>query len=189
MKQTGVVLACGGKAAPQTGSRWHGLCAGEKSRPYGHRTASCPGSPDGKASVWKSSGWCAEPCRDAALRIDGKAIAREKGELQWTGYGISGIAVFQLSSQAVRALQKKKKVEAEIDLLPDFTENELTERVRDREGTYEEILGGFYHVKVLKALLKEAKAAAGGKKQFRKNRLSDKDVQTSAAAPYRFQIL
>ena len=64
--------------------------------------------------------------------------------------------------------RKRRRSEAEIDLLPDFTENELTERVRDREGTYEEILGGFYHAKVLKALLRRGKSRTPEKKQFRR---------------------
>ena len=97
------------------------------------------------------------------LFIDGKVAGEESGELQWTGYGISGIAVFQLSSRAVRALQNKKKVRAEIDLLPDFSEKELLSRIQKREGSYEEVLGGFYHAKVLKALLKEEKASPGEK--------------------------
>ena len=148
-----VILTCGGKAAPATGSDGNGYAL---AKTFGHTvieplpalvplTAKLPfGSLlDGVRSRAKIT-----------LFIDGKVAGEESGELQWTGYGISGIAVFQLSSRAVRALQNKKKVRAEIDLLPDFSEKELLSRIQKREGSYEEVLGGFYHAKVLKALLK-----------------------------------
>ena len=157
-----VILTCGGKAAPATGSDGNGYAL---AKTFGHTvieplpalvplTAKLPfGSLlDGVRSRAKIT-----------LFIDGKVAGEESGELQWTGYGISGIAVFQLSSRAVRALQNKKKVRAEIDLLPDFSEKELLSRIQKREGSYEEVLGGFYHAKVLKALLKEEKASPGEK--------------------------
>ena len=53
------------------------------------------------------------------LRIDGRPIRSERGELQWTDYGISGIPVFQLSREAAYALQGKSRVTVEIDLIPD----------------------------------------------------------------------
>ena len=157
-----VILTCGGKAAPATGSDGNGYAL---AKTFGHTvieplpalvplTAKLPfGSLlDGVRSRAKIT-----------LFIDGKVAGEESGELQWTGYGLSGIAVFQLSSRAVRALQNKKKVRAEIDLLPDFSEKELLSRIQKREGSYEEVLGGFYHAKVLKALLKEEKASPGEK--------------------------
>lgn len=64
---------------------------------------------------------------DAALtlRIGGQKGETERGELQLADYGLSGIPMFQLSSQAARALYEKKPVEVHIDFLPDIPAEEL----------------------------------------------------------------
>ena len=45
---------------------------------------------------------------EVTLLLDGKPFCKERGELQLTDYGISGIPVFQLSRYAVRALAEGK---------------------------------------------------------------------------------
>lgn len=50
-----------------------------------------------------------------SLYINHKLIKQEFGEIQFTDYGISGIAVFQLSHLAGEGLEKKKQVEVKID--------------------------------------------------------------------------
>lgn len=57
------------------------------------------------------------------LKVGG-AVQEETGELQLTDYGISGIPVFQCSRYASEALREKKKVEAYLDFLPEFSEEE-----------------------------------------------------------------
>lgn len=59
------------------------------------------------------------------LIADGKNIKSDTGELQLTDYGISGIPVFQISSDAVRLFDKGLNVRIKIDFMPDFTEDEL----------------------------------------------------------------
>jgi hypothetical protein len=59
--------------------------------------------------------------------IDGTPAAADTGELQLTDYGISGIPVFQVSRHASMGLYEKKKVEAELTFLPEFTEVALEE--------------------------------------------------------------
>ena len=73
-----------------------------------------------------------------ALFADGRRLAEEEGELQFTDYGISGIPVFQFSRVAGYALLEKRKVTAEINLLPEFTEEAFEEMVIDR---YEKLNG------------------------------------------------
>lgn len=65
-------------------------------------------------------------CR-ATLVIDGKQLRQERGEVQFTDYGISGIAVFQLSTEAVRSAAEGKKVTVFLDLMPDYTKGALKE--------------------------------------------------------------
>lgn len=91
-----VVLACGGRAAPKTGSDGSGY---DLARQLGHRLV-----PTVPALVQLR---CAEDClksvagvrAEAELTVlwQGRQAARERGELQLTEHGISGIPVFQLS--------------------------------------------------------------------------------------------
>ena len=106
-----VILACGGKAVPKTGSAGSGYRLAEG---LGHSLV--PTVPAlGQLR-------CREDCRkavagvraDAELSVcwQGKCISRERGELQLTEYGISGIPVFQLSRTVNYILLGKNPGEA-----------------------------------------------------------------------------
>ena len=113
-----VILAAGGRAAPKTGSDGAGFALAKK---LGHRII--PTVP----------ALCALRCKEdfykrvagvrcdagLTLRVEGRNVRFERGELQWTDYGISGIPVFQLSRTAAYALREQKNVSVEIDLMPD----------------------------------------------------------------------
>ena len=99
---------------------------------------------------------------DAGIRlVCGESTFRaERGELQITGKGISGIPVFQISSEASRALDEGRRVFAEIDFLPDFTE-EMWEKEKSRRLSEDRncMLGIFFlglvNRKVLDLLLRK----------------------------------
>ena len=84
----------------------------------------------------------------------------ERGELQITQAGISGIPVFQVSSEASRALNEGKEVYAEIDFLPDLTD-EMWKKEKGRRLSEDRncMLGVFFlglvNRKVLDLLLKK----------------------------------
>ncbi len=59
---------------------------------------------------------------EVSLFIDGESIASERGELQLTDYGISGIPIFQVSRFAAVELQKKRKPYLVLDSMPDYSE-------------------------------------------------------------------
>ena len=59
--------------------------------------------------------------RNSCSTGGGVLLGRERGELQITDKGISGIPVFQISGSAADALQEGQKVLARIDFLPDLT--------------------------------------------------------------------
>src|SRR5699024_6105189 len=44
------------------------------------------------------------------LQVDGRKVCRERGELQWTDYGISGVAIFQISRFAILARSEERRV-------------------------------------------------------------------------------
>lgn len=98
-----------------------------------------------------------------ALSVDGcHDLAGEEGELQLTDYGISGIPVFQISSQASRALYEKKKVAVEIDFMTycdrDMMKNELVRRFTRDKGnrTLAQSLCGLFNKKLIPEFLKKA---------------------------------
>lgn len=90
---------------------------------------------------------------EVAIFADDAFIARDKGEIQLTNYGISGIPVFQVSGAAAAALQEGKTVKAVLDFMPDLGWKPflafLRERVRTRpEKTLEEFFVGLFPKKI-----------------------------------------
>ena len=75
------------------------------------------------------------------LFVENIAVAKDLGEIQFTKYGISGIPVFQISRFATVALAKCKKVKAELDLLPQFSNEELVDLFTKRSLHFSQNLG------------------------------------------------
>lgn len=95
------------------------------------------------------------------LYADEKLLAVERGELQFTDYGISGIPVFQFSRNAGYAVKAGKHVAVKINLFPDYEEADFKDRIQSRyarmkEATMEEFLLGMANKKINTALLKYA---------------------------------
>lgn len=87
------------------------------------------------------------------LMINNKISATEKGELQLTDYGISGIPVFQFSRLVSKALYKNKKCEVIIDFATYLPLNDIEQVVCQTKEkmtykTVEEWLGGMVHKKI-----------------------------------------
>ncbi len=155
-----LVLACGSKALPSSGSDGSGYRLAES---LGHRVIKplpalvqlrCQGNHYRQlAGIRTEAG--------LTLYVDGEKAGQDRGELQFTDYGISGIPVFQLSRGASRALDEKKRVQMRIDLIPfmDMEETRLFLRQRfndfgDRLG--EDFLTGVLNKKLAQVLLKQA---------------------------------
>lgn len=157
-----VVLACGGCAAPKTGSDGGGF---ELARKLGHRIV-----PVVPALVQLRCGnkffkMIAGVRCEAKIRLyegEGKRfLQEEEGELQFTDYGISGIPVFQLSRQAAYLLKKGKKATAAVDLLPRMEARAFEEmcvyRIKNAaDRTLEEFLLGMANKKINSMMIKEA---------------------------------
>ena len=156
-----VVFATGLLASPKTGSDGSAFPLIKK---LGHHMV--PIVPalvqlQGKQSFFKAlAGIRAE--NEIHLYIDNKEIASERGELQLTDFGISGIPVFQLSRYATRALQQRKKVFALLDFMPDLGKEELLQLLQKRFGRFAhgktagEAVIGLMNKKLSGVLLKEA---------------------------------
>lgn len=155
-----VIIACGGKAAPRTGSDGSGL---DLAKQMGHSIRpTVPALVQLKCSeayLKAVSGVRA----DARIRVitDGGCIADERGELQLTDYGISGIPVFQLSRQINYILREQKEVEITIDFLPEYTPEEYTllqtgRKLLMSDRTVEEFFTGMLHKKLMLQFIKMA---------------------------------
>lgn len=89
-------------------------------------------------------------------------VYSEKGELQLTDYGISGIPVFQISRFATKALHEKKAVCVQIDFMPDNSDEQLATMLEERFFMYahgktcSEALIGLFNKKLIDVLLKES---------------------------------
>lgn len=116
-----VVLACGGKAAPKTGSDGSGYLLAKQ---LGHRlipTVPALVQLRCREDFFKSVSGVRADAKLSVI-VGGQCIAGERGELQLTDYGISGIPVFQISRVVNYMLLENKDIEIAIDFLPDYSE-------------------------------------------------------------------
>lgn len=153
-----VILATGSKAAPSTGSDGSGY---ELAKSLGHRVIHplpalvqlrCQGN------YYKQ---LAGVRTDALLTLyaGDKEEAKERGELQLTDYGLSGIPVFQISRYASKALEAKKRVVVKTDFFPDRTPEETRQFLDERKKRFpkracEDFLTGLLNKKLSLVLLK-----------------------------------
>ena len=95
------------------------------------------------------------------LKIDDKEVQKETGELQWTDYGISGVAIFQLSRFAVTALEQKKNVVLYFDFMPELSSEEklrlfLNLAQNNDQKKVLSFIKGFFPSKLCPVILREA---------------------------------
>lgn len=156
-----VILACGGRAAPKTGSDGSGYRLAEM---LGHEMV-----PVVPALVQLK-------CREdwfksvAGVRADAEIVledppgeeAAERGELQLVDYGVSGIPVFQMSGRVNYILREREEVVLRIDFLPDCPGENYPEKLIKRRmpigecGTVEEYFTGMLNRKLMTLFIRLA---------------------------------
>ncbi len=156
-----LILAAGSCAAPETGSDGSGY---ELARAMGHGVIEpLPAlvqlrSPN---KVFpRLQGVRIEA--QVSLYSEGELLAEDRGEVQFTEYGLSGIPVFQVSRYGVRAIHEGRNVRALLNLLPFLDQKELDVfwQKRIRAGAYKsaaQLLVGLFPRKMADCLLKIAK--------------------------------
>lgn len=94
---------------------------------------------------------------------DGEAYeaGREKGEIQFTETGISGICVFDLSGRANRAIEDGGECAVIIDLFPELSVHDFVVMMKDRlekskHKSCENFLNGLINKKLIPVVLKES---------------------------------
>ena len=119
-----LILSCGGKSAPKTGSDGSGY---KLAKSLGHKIIEpIPGIVQLKLDypyLKAISGVKFEG--SVSILVDDKVIRTEYGEILFTDYGISGPPIMQLSAYASKALSKNSKVTLKLDMFPDQSKEEV----------------------------------------------------------------
>lgn len=155
-----LILCCGGKSAPNTGSDGSGFSLAKILKhsivnpipalvqlklTYKHLKA---------LSGVKFNGF-------SEILINKTPIKKEFGEILFTDYGISGPPILQLSRIASCALSEGKSVHITVDMMPDLSKKNLIEFLENHWGifSYRSVLNSFIGLvnkKITPVLLKEA---------------------------------
>ena len=167
-----LILAAGSKAAPSTGSDGSGY---ELAKRLGHRVIKplpalvqlrCQGNMYKQMAGIRTEARVGLYMESPRFGKSGKGagrilLAEDKGELQLTDYGLSGIPVFQVSRFAARALDEGRRVVVKVDFMPSWKEEEALGLLRKRAArmdykTVEEMFTGLLNKKLALVLIRLA---------------------------------
>ncbi len=114
-----VVLACGSKASPKTGSDGSGYDLLRTLQKNISIETVVPALVQlrCKENYLKAVAGVRTDAK-VSLEIDGKIVSKDSGELQLTDYGVSGIPVFQISRFASYGCMKKSSVKVHVNVMP-----------------------------------------------------------------------
>lgn len=154
-----LIIACGSKATPKTGSTGIGY---DWAQQWGHTlnpVLPALGPIKGADNFYKD--WAKVRCEAIlTLKENGQIIKEEKGELQLTEQGISGIVSFNLSGLVAQGLAQKYREEILINFMPWFQgtnqefKNYLTKIANTTHFNLRTILDGFLNYKIGNLILK-----------------------------------
>ncbi len=159
LQTSNLVIATGSSAAPQLGGNNSGI---EIALNFGHRVIeSLPALVPLTSSV--------KICRHLAglklfvtlrLIVDGVEHTSKQGDLLFTKYGVSGLAILDISIDAVQALVSKKECSIKIDYFDSMNQKELFKYLKSRIDRNRNLplkiwLGAIIHPKLAKEILLE----------------------------------
>lgn len=155
-----VILACGSMAGNHTGNDGSGYVL---ARQMGHHVYQpLPALVQLRAKGTFLKQWAGVRVDGTvSLWSDGECIAKDRGEIQLTDYGISGIPVFQVSRFASAALDAGKPVLARMDFFPDMTRKELYRYLERRfencpYKSLDDMMVGLLNKKLAAVMIREA---------------------------------
>lgn len=155
-----LILCCGGKSAPNTGSDGSGF---KIAKSLNHNIVTpIPALVQLKLNYKNLKALSGVKFNGfAEILVDGISKRREFGEILFTDYGISGPPILQLSRTASSALSKGKSVNLTIDMMPNLNKEDLVEFLENHLGTFNyrsvyNSLIGIINKKIIPILLKEA---------------------------------
>jgi len=155
-----VIVATGGLASPQLGSNGSGFSLLEG---LGHRVSPLfPSLVQLNLLAPFLKEWDGVRFHGAVAVVSGGNVLRvERGEIQLTDDGASGIPVLDLSRTVGDCLLNRRAVSLDVRLLPDRTPDDLWDDVQTRlssrpDETLERAFVGLVHTKLIPILLREA---------------------------------
>jgi predicted Rossmann fold flavoprotein len=126
-----LLLASGSAAAPQLGGSNSGYAFATK---MGHSLI--PRHPSlvqlCSEEQWVKASAGVKVAGLAKLYANGEYITEKKGDLLFTNYGISGLAILDLSREVSTRLANYDYCELSLDLMPEFSKEKLTNLLLDR---------------------------------------------------------
>lgn len=155
-----LILACGGKSAPKTGSDGSGYTLAKN---LGHTIITpVPALVQLKLNYKKLKALSGIKFEGSAeIIIDGKPVQKEFGEILFTDYGISGPPILQLSRNASKALLYKKATAIKVDIMSNISKTDLKEFLENHWGAFgyrsvHDSFIGLINKKMIPILLKES---------------------------------
>ncbi|MBE5963503.1 MAG: NAD(P)/FAD-dependent oxidoreductase [Lachnospira sp.] len=157
-KAKNLVIATGSMAAPKTGSDGSGY---ELARKLSHKViAPLPALVQLRINNKMFKSIAGVRCEaNVTAYVNNKEIANDRGELQLTDYGISGIPVFQISRYIVNALYNKKNAHVIIDFMPSMTKDDIVEYIKslrkhNKNMTFSQLFLGILNKKLIEGIMK-----------------------------------
>lgn len=155
-----LIMACGGKSAPKTGSDGSGYTLAKS---LGHSIIEPnPAIVQLKLSHNKLKALSGIKFNGyAEVLCDRKSIRKEFGEILFTDYGISGPPILQISREASLGCFKGKEVKILVDMMPDKSLKELEDFLEGHFAVFScrEVINsliGVVNKKMIPILLREA---------------------------------
>ncbi|GIT98881.1 NAD(P)/FAD-dependent oxidoreductase [Sulfurovum sp. TSL1] len=171
-----LLLASGSPAAPQLGGSNSGYAFATK---MGHSLI--PRHPSlvqlCSDETWVKSCAGVKVGGVAQLHANGEYITEEKGDLLFTNYGISGLAILDLSREVSTRLANYDYCELNLDLMPELSKEKLTNLLLNRikkesEKPVEIWLHGVINKKLISVILEQSKCKAKQEKELNRKEIS-----------------
>ena len=171
-----LLIASGSPAAPQLGGSNSGYAFATK---MGH--ALIPRHPSlvqlCSVETWVKECAGVKVAGLAQLYTNGEYITEKKGDLLFTNYGISGLAILDLSREVSTRLAGYDYCELNLDLMPELSKEKLTNLLlkRIREGSDKPLnlwLQGVLNKKLINIILEQSKCKVGVEDQLNRKEIN-----------------
>lgn len=176
-----LILACGGKSQATTGSNGEGLKLAKTFKHTYIEPAPALSQLSLEGTGHKAMEGMKWECAVSILHQD-KTVAQAQGDIIFTDYGLSGLAVLSVSRKALELVRKEGRAVLSIDIFPEWPPEKIFQTIRERIRTHpswplENLFIGWLNKRIGMTLLK----TLGFKMNQPLSSLSDTDGNQIAA--------